>query len=166
AAILTLLTLFSGCNHTEQIRTLTFQQVFAEDSVAAKRGERVTTSGVVLYSDPLWSLLILQDSSQGIYVDPPANQEFHAGDRVQITGFLSDPSKFLDKPEFRWISTGEVPAAAELANALQFAEYPTTFARVPATVRWSGVRNGRAMIEAYAGDARLAAILFPGTIEN
>jgi len=165
-ALFALLALLSGCKPAEQTRTLTFQQIFAEDSIPSKHGQRVTTSGVVLYSDPLWRLLILQDSSQGIYIEPPAKQEFHAGDKVQITGTITDPGKFLEKPEFRWMSTGEMPAPAELASASQFTDFPTTFARVPATVRWSGIRNGRVMVEAYAGDGRLTSIVFPGTGEH
>jgi len=165
-ALVALLAVLSGCKHAEQTRTLTFQQIFAEDSIPAKHGERATTSGVVVYSDPLWHLLILQDSSQGIYIEPPAKQELHAGDKVQITGTITDPGKFLENPEFHWISTGQMPAPAELASAAQFSDYPTTFARVPAIVHWSGIRNGRVMIEAYAGGGRLTAIVFPGTGEH
>lgn len=165
-ALVALLALLSGCKHANQTRTLTFQQIFAEDSIPSRHGQRVTTSGVVLYSDPLWHLLILQDSSQGIYVEPPAQQEFHAGDKVQITGTITDPGKFLEKPEFRWISTGQMPAPAELASAAQFSDYQTTFARVPAIVHWSGIRTGRVMVEAYAGEGRLTAIVFPGTGEH
>ncbi len=165
-ALVALLAVLSGCKHAEQTRMLTFQQIFAEDSMPAKHGERVSTSGVVLYSDPLWHLLILQDSSQGIYIEPPAKQEFHAGDKVRITGTITDPGKFLENPEFQWISTGAIPAPAELASAAQFSDYPTTFARVPAVVHWSGIRNGRVMVEAYAGDGRLTAIVFPGTGEH
>src|SRR5579872_5317447 len=149
-ALFALLALSSGCKHAEQSRALTFQQIFAEDSVPAKRGRHAVTTGVVVYSDPLWRLLLIQDGTGGIYMDPPA-MEFHAGDRVQITGTTADPGKFLENPEIRLISTGEMPAPAELATASQFSDYPSTFARVPATVRWSGIRNGRATIEAYAG---------------
>ena len=164
-ALVGLLAVLSGCKHADRTRTLTFQQIFAEDSIPAKRGQRVVTRGVVVYSDPSWRLLVLQDGTAGIYMDPPA-MELHAGDLVQIAGITADPGKFLDKPEFRWISTGEVPAPAELASASQFSDYPVTFAQVPATVRWSGIRNGRATIEAYAGDARLTAIIFSATSEN
>lgn len=164
-ALVALLALLSGCKHANQTRTLTFQQIFAEDSLPAKRGQRVVTSGVVVYSDPLWHLLLIQDGTGGIYMDPPA-MDLHAGDRVQIVGVTADPGKFLEKPEFHWLSTGEMPAPAELASASQFTDYPTTFVRVPATVRWSGIRNGRDTIEAYAGDSRLTAIIFPGTSEN
>ncbi|HET8827298.1 MAG TPA: hypothetical protein VFM77_19305, partial [Terriglobales bacterium] len=84
-ALVALLAVVSGCKHADHTRRLTFQQIFAEDSAPTKHGERVTTEGVVLYSDPLWRLLVVQDSDQGIYIDPPANQELHPGDRIQIT---------------------------------------------------------------------------------
>ncbi|HEX8924304.1 MAG TPA: hypothetical protein VF786_00855, partial [Terriglobales bacterium] len=48
-ALVALLAVLSGCKHADQTRTLTFQQIFAEDSIPTKHGERVTTSGVVLY---------------------------------------------------------------------------------------------------------------------
>src|SRR5512146_1962482 len=108
-ALVGLLAVLSGCKHADQTRTLTFQQIFAEDSIPAKRGQRVVTRGVVVYSDPLWRLLVIQDGTAGIYMDPPA-MELHAGDTVQIAGITADPGKFLEKPEFRWISTGEMPA--------------------------------------------------------
>lgn len=164
-ALVALLAVVSGCKHADHTRRLTFQQIFAEDSAPTKHGERVTTEGVVLYSDPLWRLLVVQDSDQGIYIDPPANQELHPGDRIQITGTTTDPGKFLENQEIRWLSTGEMPPPAELATASQFADFPTTFVRVTAMVRWSGVHNGRPMIEAYAGDSRVTSIIYSGTSE-
>ena len=163
--LLVVLAGLSGCRRTEQTRTLTFQEIFARDSVPAERGERVVTSGVVVYSDPVWRLLLIQDATAGIYLDPPP-LELQVGDRVQITGITADPAKFLDKPEFRWLSTGDLPRPAELASASQLAAYPTTFVRVPATVRWSGSVNGRATVKAYAGDGRVTAIVYPATSEE
>src|SRR5437762_1957167 len=99
--LLALLSGISGCKRAQQTKTLTFQEIFAADSVPAERGHRVVVKAQVLYSDPLWNLLIVQDSSQAVYIDPPKNLELHAGDLVQITGATAEPGKLLDATEFR-----------------------------------------------------------------
>jgi diguanylate cyclase (GGDEF)-like protein len=168
ATVITVLTVLSGCKHAKSAKalTLTFQQIYVADTIPANRGEHVTTAGVVLYCDPLWHLLVLQDSNQRVYFDPPANLELHAGDQVQINGIVADPGKFLEHAEFRITDSGKMPLPLKLERASQFRDHATFLVEVPATVRWSGIRNGRAQIEAYAGDGRLTALVFPSTSED
>jgi len=166
AFLLTVLACLSACKRAEQTKSLTFQQIYAEDSIPSHHGEHVTTSGVVLYSDPLWRLLVVQDSTQGVYFDPPAELDLHAGDQLQITGITADPGKFLEHAELRLVDHGKMPVSLKLERASQFRDYANVFAEVPATVRWSGIKNGRAQIYAYAGDAKLTALVYSANSEG
>src|SRR5947207_11477226 len=85
-ALLTLVGLLSSCQRTHQSKALSFQEIFAEDTDPAKHGQPVVAAGVVTYIDPEWHLLLVQDATRGVYFEPPANLDLHAGDQVQITG--------------------------------------------------------------------------------
>jgi diguanylate cyclase (GGDEF)-like protein len=163
--LLTVLAALSACKPAVQTKSLTFQQIYAEDNIPSHHGEHVATTGMVLYSDPLWRLLVVQDSNQGIYIDPPADLELHAGDQLQITGITTDPATFLEQTELRVMDHGKMPAPLKLERASQFRDHTTVFAEVPATVRWSGIKNGRAQIEAYATDGRIKALVYSATSE-
>ncbi len=166
-ALLALLVgLFSSCQRTHQPKALSFDEIFAADSDPARRGQPVVATGVVTYSDPEWHLLLIQDPTRGVYFEPPANPDLHAGDRVQISGSITDPSKPLGKPEFIVLKNAQMPAPVQLQSASQFADHLTNFVQAVATVRWAEIRNGRATVEAYAGDARLIAVIYPGTSES
>jgi diguanylate cyclase (GGDEF)-like protein len=166
SALLALAFVSAGCKQTPRTRQLSLREVMAADVDPDQRGQRVKVSGVVTYSDPEWHLLFLQDREGGTYVEPPLNSELRAGDQVQITGTTTLPGKLLEKPEFLVLNHGQVPSPLALANASQFQAYPSQLVQTVGIVRWSGIRNGRATIEAYAGDARLQAILFPATSED
>src|SRR4029079_13227939 len=99
AALLTMLAALSACKRAAETKSLTFQQIYAEDTIPSRHGERVRTTGMVLYSDPLWRLLVVQDSNQGIYIDPPPQLELQPGDQLEITGVTADPGKFLEQTE-------------------------------------------------------------------
>src|SRR6266496_1228756 len=165
-ALLTLIGIFSGCQRAQKPRALSFDEIFAADSDPARHGQPVVATGVVTYSDREWHLLLVQYASRGVYFDPPANSDLHPGDQVQISGSLTDPSKLLGNAEFTVLKNGQKPAAVQLQNASQFASHPETFVETVATVRWAGIRVGRATVEAYAGDARLTAVIYPGTSES
>ena len=165
-SVITVLALLSACKRAQQTKALTFQQIYTEDTIPAKHGEQVTTTGTVLYCDPLWRLLVVRDSNQGIYIAPPADLELQAGDQLQITGITGDPGKFLEHAEFRLVDRGKMPTPLQLERASQFRDHFTAFVEVPATVRWSGIRNGRAQIDAYAGDAKLTALVYPANGEE
>ena len=166
AALLTMLAALSACKRAAETKSLTFQQIYAEDTIPSRHGERVRTTGMVLYSDPLWRLLVVQDSNQGIYIDPPPQLELQPGDQLEITGVTADPGKFLEQTELRLTGHGKMPAPLKLERASQFRDHPTVFAEVPATVRWSGIKNGRAQIEAYAGDGRITVLVYSATSED
>ena len=166
SVLLLVLALFSGCRHAEHTESLTIQEIYAHDSIPSQRGQKVTLSATVTYSDPLWRLLMVQDASQGAYIPPPSDIDLHSGDRIQITGTTSDTGTFLDHQRFRVVAGGGMPEPVVLDKASQFADHAGVFAQIPATVRWSGIRNGRAMIEAYARDGRLTAIVYPGNSED
>jgi diguanylate cyclase (GGDEF)-like protein len=165
-ALLTLIGIFSGCQRAQKPRALSFDEIFTADSDPARHGQPVVATGVVTYSDPEWHLLMVQDATRGVYFEPPANSDLHAGDQVQITGSITDPSKLLGKAEFTVLKKGQMPAPVQLQNASQFADHPTAFVETVATVHWAEIRNGRATVEAYAGDARLTALIYPGTSES
>jgi diguanylate cyclase (GGDEF)-like protein len=166
-ALLALIALFSACKRTpRQTTTLTFQQIMAEDTNPAKRGKPVVTTGVVTYFDPEWHLLLLQDSTTGIYIEPHAGLELRVGDELKITGLTADPGKFLDQTKFSLLKHGNLPVPLQVRNASQFANLSVNFVQTMATVRWVGIRNGRATIDAFAGDARVTILVYPGTSEN
>lgn len=158
--------LLAGCQHKQQLSTVSLRELLAMDKNPAMRGQRVVVNGIVTYSDPEWHLLFVQDEQEGIYIAPPPNSDFRAGDRLQITGTTTEPSKLLDKPEFAVAVHGPTPDPIQLKNASEFPKYPSKLVETTATVRWAGIRNGRATLEGYAGDTRFQALIFPGTSED
>ena len=166
SGLLALLVVSVGCKHTPQTQNLTLREVMTADVQPQKRGQRVKTTGIVTYSDPEWHLLFLQDSQDAMYIEPPPNSDFRPGDQLQITGTTTVPGKLLEKNEFQVTNHGELPPPVHLANASQFSNNAGRFIETIATVRWAGIRNGRATIEAYASDGRFQAIIFPGTSED
>lgn len=165
--LLAVTVLLTSCGHKPQLRTMSFHDVMVADVNPTTRGQRVMVHGTVTYSDPEWRLLFIQDANDGAYLAPPLASEIHAGDHLQITGTTTDPSKLLEKTEFAVISREALmPEPILLKNASDFTKYPSKFVETVATVRWAGIRNGRATIEAYAGDARFQALVFPGTSED
>lgn len=158
--------LLAGCQHTQLPRTVSFRELMTMDVNPATRGQRVVVNGIVTYSDPEWHLLFLQDKQSGIYIQPPRNSDFHAGDRLQITGTTTEPAKLLDKAEFAIGGAGPAPGPIQVKNASEFPKYPSKLVQTTGTVRWSGIRNGRATLEAYAGDSKFQALIFPGTSED
>src|SRR5258708_5540826 len=166
-ALLVLLAVFAGCaRRAAPTRSVTFQDIFAEDSIPENHGQRVAATGVVLYSDPVWHLLILQDSTGGVYIAPPADMELHAGDQLQVTGELTDPGHLLANPEFKVLASGKMPEPVKLQSVTEIKSNPTRFVQTDATVRWAGIKNGRATLEAYQGDSRLSALIYPGTNDS
>src|SRR5260221_454314 len=86
-------------------------------------GRHVKLTGVVTYSDPLWSLLFVQDAFSGTFVSLsdgsyPTNSEL-----VEITG-RTDDGEFLPvvtKATWRHLGTGAIPKPREIVRFEQFA---------------------------------------------
>lgn len=162
-----MLSLFSGCKRASEVRTLGFKDILAADVDAAKHGQRVRNIGTVTYSDPEWHLLFLQDQDWGVYLQPPPDSNFKAGDRLEITGTTTVPSKVLDRTEFSvWRRGDRTPTPIALESASRFPSFPSRFVETTGTVRWAGIRNGRASLEVFAGDREFQAVVFPGTSED
>lgn len=161
------LCLLAACNRAEQVRTLSLREIKVADADAKTRGMRVSATAEVTYSDPEWNLLFLQDGGDAVYIAPPANNDFRAGDILQVSGTTGDLSSILQDTHFAVVARGRsVQQAIEVANAAEFANHPSRLVSTAATVHWAGIRDGRATLEAVSGGVPFQAVVFPGTTED
>jgi diguanylate cyclase (GGDEF)-like protein len=166
-AVLVLLCVLAGCKRSPRERAVSFHDIVVADARASTRGQRVRNTGIVTYSDPEWHLLFLQDQEDGVYLEPHPNSDLRAGDLVQIDGTTTLPAKLLENTSFSVLSRkGPLPPAINLANASEFPNFPSKFVETVGTVRWAGIRAGRATLEVFAGDRRFETYVYPGTIED
>jgi diguanylate cyclase (GGDEF)-like protein len=165
-SLLGIVCLFTGCARSTQPIKLSFHDVMVADVQPSQRGQRVIATGIVTYSDPDWHLLFVQDKDDAVYMRPPLNSDLHPGDHLQITGTTTDPSKLLEKTEFVVTSHSSLPEPVRLNNASEFTKYPSKFIEIAGTVRWAGIRNGRATLQVASGPLSFQAVVFPGTSED
>lgn len=164
STLLVYLCVLISCKKADQAHSVTLGQIKAADVAAKLRGQRVTTTAEVTYSDPGWNLLFLQDDSDGVYLPPPENSDFKAGDVLNITGTTSAPKSILADTRFAVVrKDAALPQPVELANASEFLSHPSMFVSTTAVVRWVGLPNGHPTLEAFAGDRPFQAVIFPGT---
>ena len=166
-ALCVLACVLAGCKHTPQERSASFHEIMVADVNPATHGQRFQNTATVTYSDPEWHLLFFQDSADAVYLEPPAGVELRSGDRVRIEGTSTDPGKLLQDAKVTILERGgSMPPAIRLKSASEMAKYPSKFVELEGTVRWSGIRFGRATLEVFAGDHLLRALVFPGTSED
>ena len=166
-ALCVLACVLAGCKHAQQERSASFHDILVADVNPVTHGQQVHNSAVVTYSDPEWRLLFLQDSGDGVYLNPPSGLDLKSGDHVQVRGITTDAGKLLEQTKFTLLQRdGSMPEAIQLKNASEMVKFPSKFVEVGGTVRWSGIRFGRATLEVYAGDSLLRAVVFPGTSED
>src|SRR5215469_16885786 len=150
-----------------QERAASFNDIRVADVNPATRGQRVRDTAIVTYSDPEWHLLFAQDEMEGVYLTPPATPELAAGDRIRIRGITTVASKLLEHTEISVLAkAAPMPPAVPVAKASDLVKFPSRWVEIQGTVRWSGIRYGRATMQVFAGDCLFRALVFPGTSED
>ena len=164
STLVVLLSVLTACTRTSQVRNMTLREIKTADANPETRGQRVSTTAEVTYSDPEWNLLFLQDSRDGVYLAPPANGDLAAGDEVRINGNTGQPSAILENAKYSVLHrNGGLPKAIAVGNAAEFSNHPSQYVSTFAIVHWAGIRNGRATIEAVSGGTPFQAVVFPST---
>ncbi len=88
-------------------------QIKRLSALEAGRNYPVRIRGVVTYYDPEWSMLFLQDTTAGVYVEAKGKFEVKFGDEVEVEG-VSGPGAFapvISEPRFRVLGRGSLPVA-------------------------------------------------------
>lgn len=167
ATLIVSMFLFAACNRAERVRTMSLREVQAADAQPNTRGTRVSATAEVTYSDPEWNLLFLQDHDAAVYIAPPANNDFKAGDVLRVTGTTSDFSSILQDTQFSVVARGRpILPATGVRNASEFPNYASRLVSTNATVHWAGIRDGRAALDAVSSGVPFQAVVFPGTTED
>jgi len=164
STLVVLLSVLTACTRTSQMRSMTLLEIKTADANPETRGQRVSTTAQVTYSDPEWNLLFLQDAKDGVYIAPPANDDLMAGDEVRINGSTGQPSAIVEGAQFSVLQrNATLPKAIAVADAAEFPNYPSRFVSTTATVHWAGIRNGRATLDAISGGTGFQAVVFPSS---
>ena len=145
AALLCLLFLL-GCGQRATPRKLSLKEVAAIDSGASFHKTRVETSAVVLYFDPEWHLLFVEDGGAFLYIAPPPDLKVNAGDRVRIVGDTSS-TEGIESADIQVVGRGDPLPQPVSANPHNFAAVASEWVRLTGEVRWTGFKNGRAAIQ-------------------
>jgi diguanylate cyclase (GGDEF)-like protein len=166
-ALCLLVCVLAGGHRSGQERAASFHDIMVADVNPATHGQRVHDTATVTYSDPEWRLLFVQDGAEGVYLTPPATPVLSAGNRIRIRGITTEASRLLDHTEISVLAKdAPMPPAVPIANASDLAKFPSRWVEIQGTVRWSGIRYGRATLEVFAGDRLFRALVFPGTSED
>ncbi|MCS7089850.1 MAG: ATP-binding protein [Verrucomicrobiota bacterium] len=83
-----------------------------------RRGLPVHLEGIVLYEDPDWGLLFIQDDTGTLFTELPRGvTPFKVGDRVRLTGVTAwvQTNRRIDKIEVKVTGSGVLPPPARLS---------------------------------------------------
>jgi diguanylate cyclase (GGDEF)-like protein len=162
-ALLVLVCVLAGCQHSQE-RTVSLSEIVKSD--ATSRGQRVSATAIVTYGDPDWRMLFVQDQSSGIYIEAPHGSDFEAGDRVQITGTLS-LGQALDHAKISILSKNNpLPPPLPVSDYAALPASFSQFVEVEGTVRWTGLKNGRAVVQVSSSGKPLVAYLHHAAVED
>jgi len=155
-APLVLVCVLAGCAHAPQERTLSVSEIVKADNDARARGQQVRTTAVVTYCDADWRMMFVQDQGSALYIALPPDAMAQSGDRVQIAGTISSLANGLDHAQISVLSKNNaLPPPFRVTDYSDLPGSLSAFIAVEGTVRWTGMKEGRAAVQLSAGDKPL-----------
>jgi len=164
AALLALVCVLAGCRRSQE-RSVSVSDIMKADP--SLRGQLVSTSAVVTYSDSDWQILFVQDQGLGMYMGLPRGSNAEIGDRVQIVGKISSPGNGLETPTVSILSrNNSLPPPQFVGDYSTLLGFLSQLVEVRGTVRWTGLKNGRPSIQLYSGEKPLRVFLRQALLED
>ena len=131
-------------------------EIVKADNDAGQRGQQVRTTAVVTYSDPDWRVMFVQDQGSALYIQLPPDAAAQSGDRVQIAGTISSLANGVDHAKISVLSQNNaLPPPFRVTDYSDLPGSLSAFVAVEGTVRWTGMKEGRAAIQLVSGDKPL-----------
>jgi signal transduction histidine kinase len=166
--LLVAVTLAPGCHRATVPVLTTAEQIRRLTPEEAERGYAVQVRGVVTYYDPGAKVLIVQDSTNGVFVDLSQNHSHDAagqlvrnpvvGRDAVLTGFSArgESSSIVVSSELTRMETGEMPQALRVSlRDLTSDKFSYRLIEVEGIARSAVVENdGRVLLDMATGDGR------------
>lgn len=123
-----------------------FSDFWGQDDSQPRVGTDVAIEAGVLYYDPAWRLLFLQDATRMFYMAVPADGfPILQGQRVRLTGRIAETNgeRSIGEPRFEIIPGEAIPEPVALTiRELAAPDPPGTWVVTEGTVRWLSDQNG------------------------